>query len=482
MFRLIFTLVFLLADTVRSNSYADIAPEILDIKSNFSPKVTKPIPTEYVFTEGSNEPKFDPWGVGIFTVADLDQDQCDDVVLEWSDSLSPIQVFYGNKTGALEQGFPFQPGVKVRSVRQFKFSDLNHDGVLDIVGFTAPHGWKVKELGSSWDNSEAEFIAISEAARSYKVLNNTYETYSHTGLLADVDNDKTLDIVQITEDPAKGFKLNISQNLVNHDLVRQVLSPSKYVVFDSKSGDLNGDGLVDTVLTISKSHKKHPLVSPADANKLGTVSIYLGKPNTPLSQLTPTITGNHWMNNVSWKQFLSTKSIDEKLKAYAGTSNVELLDLDNDGDLEILIGYFVHANSHWMTSGVQVLKNESGTFIDKTSELIPHQPANKNIVNPTDLLYTASKADLNNDGKADLIFALRSLDSMTDQTFSSVFYIFKNGKYVPVKNAERLLGAAQKMQLIQAGDFNCDGKKDLIGLFHGIPDKENHYLKTLIAN
>jgi hypothetical protein len=76
--------------------------------------------------------------VGIFTFTDLDQDKCNDVILEWSESLSPIQVFYRNKTGALEQGFPFQPSVKVRSVHQFKFSDLNHDGVLDINGFTAP--------------------------------------------------------------------------------------------------------------------------------------------------------------------------------------------------------------------------------------------------------------------------------------------------------------------------------------------------------
>lgn len=62
-----------------------------------------------------------------------------------------------------------------------------------------------------------------------------------------------------------------------------------------------------------------------------------------------------------------------------------------------------------------------------------------------------------------------------------MFYINNGSKFVPVKNDENLLGDAKKIQLIQLGDFNCDGKKDLVGLFHGIPDKENHYLKTLIT-
>lgn len=482
MYRWTLALVLSLFQITSFNCHADVVSETLDIRSNFSLKVSNPILTEYVFTEGSNKPKFEPWGVAIFTVADLDQDKCDDVVLEWSDSLSPIQIFYGNETGILKQESPFEPDVRVRSIRQFKFADLNQDDVLDIVGFTAPHGWKNKELGNLWDADEPEFIAISKNARTYHVVENNHETYSHTGLLADTDNDSAIDIIQITEVPAVGFELSFDQNFVKKLSVSESFRLREYAVFDSKNADLNGDGYVDTVLTISKSYRQHPLVSPSDASKLGTLSIYLGKPNTPLRQIKPTITGQHWMSELLWKQFLSTKSPDAKARAYAGTSNVELLDLDHDGDLDILVGYFVQANSHWVTSGVQVLKNDSGVFIDKTSELIPNQPANRSLSRPTDLLYTATQADLNNDGESDLILALRSLDSMTGRRFSSVFYLFKNGQYVPVKNDEKLLGDAQKMQLIQAGDFNCDGKRDLVGLFAGIPDKENHYLKTLIAN
>jgi len=247
-------------------------------------------------------------------------------------------------------------------------------------------------------------------------------------------------------------------------------------------GDLNNDGLLDTVITLSKSHKQHPVVTPEDANKIGTIAIYMGRPKTELNKIQPMVLGRHWMDQQAWRQYLSTKSAEAQTQAYAGTSNVELLDLDHDGDLEILVGYFVQANSSWTTSGMQIFENDNGNFFDATLKFLPEQPANRNLSQPTDLLYDAILADLNNDGKKDLILALRSIDSMTDPHYSSVFYLFKDGKYAPVLNDESLLADALKMQLIQSGDFNCDGKQDLIGLFAGIPDKENHYLKTLIVN
>ena len=481
MVRFISLFAILFAQGFPLKSYAENLYEALDIKSNFTLKVSEPIPTEYVFTEGANEPKFEAYGVAIFTVADLDKDSCDDVILSWADSLSPIQVFYGGSDGFLKRKNSFQSEKKVRTVRQFKFADLNQDGFLDIVGFTAPHGWKTQELGILWDADEPEFVALSQGSRKYKILDNVYETYSHTGLLGDVDNDGTTDIIQITEVPARGVELNLIQNSAVATSDSSAIKAEKYAIFDSKSDDINGDGLIDTVFAISKSYRKHPFVSPKDANKLGTIAIFFGAPDTPLKKIKPIILGSHWMVGNVWDEFLSTKSADEQKEAYAGTSNVELMDLDHDGDTDILIGYFVQAKSHWMTSGVQILKNEAGAFLDATSELMPHQPANRSISRPTDLMYKANLVDLNNDGAKDLVLALRALDSMTDSIYSSVFYLFKNGKYVPAKNDEILLGDTPKMQLIQTGDFNCDGKGDLVGLFRGIPDIENHYLKSLIA-
>jgi len=78
--------------------------------------------------------------VPLFTVSDLDNDGCDDVVLDWTDSLTPIQVFYGNSDGAVKRADVFEQKYNVRTVRQFEFADLNEDGVQDIVGFTSPHG------------------------------------------------------------------------------------------------------------------------------------------------------------------------------------------------------------------------------------------------------------------------------------------------------------------------------------------------------
>jgi hypothetical protein len=420
--------------------------------------------------------------VPLFTVSDLDYDGCDDVVLDWTDSLTPIQVFYGNSDGAVKRADVFEQKYNVRTVRQFEFTDLNEDGVQDIVGRTSPHGWKERELGIAWDADEPEFIALSRGKRSYKVLNSSYETYSHTGLLGDVDNDGITEIIQITEDPAKGTEIKIIDELKFITTGKTSINRSNHVIFDAEVGDLNNDGLLDTVITLSKSHKQHPVVTPEDANKIGTIAIYMGRPKTELNKIQPMVLGRHWMDQQAWRQYLSTKSAEAQTQAYAGTSNVELLDLDHDGDLEILVGYFVQANSSWTTSGMQIFENDNGNFFDATLKFLPEQPANRNLSQPTDLLYDDSLAGLNNDGKKDLILALRSIDSMTDPHYSSVFYLFKDAKYAPVLNDESLLADALKMQLIQSGDFNCDGKQDLIGLFAGIPDKENHYLKTLIAN
>ena len=119
-------------------SNADPVHEKLDIRSNSTLKISAPIPVEYVFTEGGNNtPKFDPWGVPLFTVSDLDDDGCDDVVLDWTDSRTSFQIFYGNKAAAVKQVDVFEQEHDLRTVRQFEFAGLNGDGVQDIVCFTA---------------------------------------------------------------------------------------------------------------------------------------------------------------------------------------------------------------------------------------------------------------------------------------------------------------------------------------------------------
>ena len=133
MVRIISLFAILFAQAFPLKSYAENLYEVLDIKSNFTLRVSEPIPTEYVFTEGANGPKFEPYGVAAFRVADIDQDTCDDVILDWQDSLSPIQVFYGDKDGTLKRLDPFTNKVNFRSVRQFEVKDLNQDGILDLV-------------------------------------------------------------------------------------------------------------------------------------------------------------------------------------------------------------------------------------------------------------------------------------------------------------------------------------------------------------
>ena len=124
MMRSIFPASTAIALFIANMSNADSVTKKLDIRSNFTVKISAPMPTEYVFIKGSITPIFDPWGVPLFTVSDLDDDGCDDAVLNWTDPLIPIQIFYGNKAGAVKQVDVFEQGHGVRTVRQFGITML----------------------------------------------------------------------------------------------------------------------------------------------------------------------------------------------------------------------------------------------------------------------------------------------------------------------------------------------------------------------
>ena len=75
----------------------------------------------------------------LFTVSDLDDDGCDDVVLDWTDCVPLSRYFTVIKPAAMvKQVDVFEQEHDVRTVRQFEFAGLNGDGVQDIVCFTAP--------------------------------------------------------------------------------------------------------------------------------------------------------------------------------------------------------------------------------------------------------------------------------------------------------------------------------------------------------
>ena len=92
MFRFFLSLLFGFASSIALAADDTNYPK-LDFHSLYQKVESPPFPVEYVFTDGANEPAFEPWGVPKFYVADLNNDQCDDIFFDWADSAAEPFVF-----------------------------------------------------------------------------------------------------------------------------------------------------------------------------------------------------------------------------------------------------------------------------------------------------------------------------------------------------------------------------------------------------
>ena len=434
------------------------------------------VPKQFVFTNGANKPAFEPMSNSIIYVADIDNDNCDDVLLDFADSAAEPRVFFGNPEKEFVASDPFIGKNPVRHIRRAAFADLNDDGINDIIGFTAPHGWRSKDLGEAWDGDEPEFIALSETARRFRVLQNDYQTYAHAGVVADLDHDGTLDILPIWETYKspfwKGGKTSLGLKISLSDMVEKtgirLKNQKKIAILDATAGDLNGDGLADLVLaTGDYRYDNKKSFSPKMATKLGTVAVYFGERGRDIQDVKPIRMGTHWMPDAIWENYIKRTTINQKNKfdGLAAPSNVNLLDIDDDGDLDIVVGYFVSNQSSWETSSFEILENISGKFVPATDKFVPYQPANRDHKNRTGFIESISLADIDQDGRKDLLLTMRVDEKRSRHDELASIFINRDGKFLPVSK-EKSSGwmMINGPKTLRPGDFNCDGKPDLVGV------------------
>lgn len=459
----------------------EIAGEGVDFERLYNIVLSEPVNHEFVYTEGQNTPLYEAMAVPNYYVGDLNDDNCDDLLLDYSDSLGIPQVFFGNKEREFAPTTPFIGDARVRTIRRAQFVDINNDGRTDFVGFTSPHGFKEKELGSSWDGDEPEFLAINKGNNLFEVLDNSYETYSHAGFVADLDNDGTPEIMQLWE------SFNVSNNLVinKNKIEKGRLAFSHHLdrrVLDAAVGDLNQDGNLDIVLALGPRGFNIPnlQVTPTMSTEQALLAVYFGDGSTDFGDLKPVYLGSHWVNEADWGLYLENSKSSGGFRSYAGPSNVNLLDVDGDGDLDIIAGQFVSAGFQWDTSGFTILQNSGGTFEDVTDSVAPNQEANRDLeFAKSGFIDAMELVDINKDGISDLLLTMRGVEKNIHDGMFSMF-LNVGGKYLPISKSRSIgVESFYPTSQIRSGDFNCDGLTDLVAIGKG--GKKKDAFKFFIA-
>ena len=427
---------------------------------SFSKFISVKLTPEYPFTNGSSTPAFPQhdYTVQHPHVLDIDGDGCTDTLFQFMDSYAYPQILYGSPTLSRDDLKKEDQWPKTTSIRNFKLKDLDGDEKLDFVGFTAPHS--ISSDGTFGIKSEKELVHSS--------LHNTaltsLKTYAHSGIISDVNGDGINDIFPIAEFPDREQIALLGDGNGKFDRKFSVRLPFKSVISDAFAEDLNGDGIDDYVFTAAKDTRFNRYVTNKYYEKNGSIRIAFGIKGKSINELDFKPYGSHWMSDEHWVTWrLLHRASDagyaqRKDRAQTQPSNVNALDFDNDGDLDILIGFYVASNSTWMTSGFQILENIGEDFVEATKKFAPVQIGNQSFTQPSGFLLKASLVDFNEDGNKDLV--LTTSMGQTHNQMSVSLYLNYNGKYFPI-SANITRGHSVKSRL-HVADFNCDGKNDFM--------------------
>lgn len=451
----------------QKDQYATLNLPALD--TNFTRSFQLKLPAEYPFTNGSptpGHPKHE-YTVQHPFVLDVNADGCSDVFFQFMDSYAHPRILLGGPNIKAKDAKEVRNWPKTRSIRNIKIRDLDGDQKPDFVGFTAPHS--LQGNGKFGSGLEEELLNLTTEGPSLSSL----KTYAHSGILADVNGDGVTDIFPVAEFPDRKQIAFLGNGQGKFNRQYNVKLPFKTVISDALSVDLNGDGIDDYVFTSAKDHRFSQYVTNKYYEKNGAVQIAFGEKGKSIDELKFTAHGSHWMSDEHWVAWRLLHKNSEyghtqvKDNAHTQPSNVNTLDFDGDGDLDILIGFYAASNSAWMTSGFQILENVDGDFIEATKKFVPIQLGNQSLISPTGFLLHATLADFSNDGVDDLVLTTSS--GRTHNSVSTSLYVNHNGQYYPISAWSTRKYKVQTR--LHIGDFNCDGKNDLLsgdGLYYSV--------------
>jgi len=461
------------------------AADNFNFTQQFKSSVGTEVPDYKVFTEGSLDVAFSNEAYSLKLVrstGDYNNDGYDDVLVGYGDTMVEPIVLISDGNGKFTNSMPIQGDGDPRTIRNASTIDIDNDGDLDIVAFTAPHGMKRSILGDEWDGTENDIIFYNENGEYFNAVPIAIETYNHGGAVGDLNGDGICDITSISEwplgttpeSPETEYRGILNPDAAGNYIRTSNLLPDIFdglVIPDVRIGDINGDGIDDIVIATSPSYKN--VNTPAEATAVGSFKVGISNGTLNLDQYDWTTYGTHPMSQDDWDTFSATFDEDagtelyDGVEAMAGVSNIELIDLNDDGQLDIIVGHYVQKYSSWIISDFTVFINENGIMVDRTTELFPDQSSNESFTEPTSSMWSIFEADINVDGLDDIVIQVKSMDtrSQFDGLKSHTFYINEGTHYAPVSRANLPDGFKKGLNEVRPLDLNGDNSIDLISLY-----------------
>jgi hypothetical protein len=413
-----------------------------------------------------------PSWLHVVAVGDLNSDNLDDVVLSWVDSMNDPIVLISQGDGTFLAFNNFLGNAQRQFIRNGVVIDMNNDGWLDIVGFESTHSGK----------DQSDIILINNQGKSFTSLNTqtTPTQGHHGGAIGDFNSDGKLDVLGIREfgySNYQGTDLRsplIQQNDGTFKLDRNSIPSSleKYGISSAKSVDLNHDGIYDLILGL-ETMSKEQLGSELNydlLNSTPSLAIAYGIKDTPISNWQFLFLGKHWIDKAGFTKFVSQYGTPSS-QATAGANSLATLDINQDGNLDIVVGSYITEGFSHRSGGFQVYINNNGQFIDQTSKYFPNQEAIRDFSSSFNFQYFLE--DLNSDGINDFVVTTINDVSWPENSkygsYPSIYIGQKDGTFLPVdvKNMRvfdnTVVGAYGINNLI-TGDFNGDGAVDLLSL------------------
>lgn len=187
-----------------------------------------------------------------------------------------------------------------------------------------------------------------------------------------------------------------------------------------------------------------------DADNDGDMDLYVTSGGVEVSQSSSALRDRLFINNGDNDYFLSKQILPTTARSIS-SSSVDCADIDNDGDLDLLVGEYSKPLKYGLPGSAFILVNDGkGHFTDQTKE---RSPDLINIGMLNDVIFT----DFDGDGDADIGVA---------GEYTGI-HLFENTQGV-FEAREDLINYKGWWNTLHAADFDGDGDLDLFAGNHGL--------------